>query len=79
MTKTVKYWICKEVQTDNGGYFEPEKPLIMCKDCKSYKIAELKQDGTEDKRYKPSVCCKGAYAVPRPEYWYCADAERKEE
>lgn len=27
-------WICKEVQTDNGGYFEPVKELIRCKDCK---------------------------------------------
>ena len=27
-------WICKEVHTDNGGYFEPVKELIRCKDCK---------------------------------------------
>ena len=29
----MSYWICKEVQTDNGGYFEPVNPLIRCKDC----------------------------------------------
>ena len=27
-------WICKEVHTDNGGYFEPVTELIRCKDCK---------------------------------------------
>ena len=29
-------YICKEVQTDNGGYLEPVKELIRCKDCKYY-------------------------------------------
>ena len=27
-------YICKEVPTENGGYLEPEKELIRCKDCK---------------------------------------------
>ena len=27
-------WICKEVHTDNGGYFEPVTELIRCKDCR---------------------------------------------
>lgn len=27
-------WICKEVHTDIGGYFEPVTELIRCKDCK---------------------------------------------
>ena len=26
-------WICKEVQTDNGGYFEPVRKITMCQDC----------------------------------------------
>ena len=30
----MKEWICKEVQTDNGGYLEAETELIRCKDCK---------------------------------------------
>lgn len=27
-------YICKEVQTENGGYLEAETELIRCKDCK---------------------------------------------
>ena len=27
-------WICKEVQTDNGGYIEPIRKLTRCADCK---------------------------------------------
>lgn len=26
-------YICKEVQTDNGGYLEITNELIRCKDC----------------------------------------------
>lgn len=26
-------YICQEVRTDNGGYLEPVKELIRCKDC----------------------------------------------
>ena len=26
-------WICKEVHTDSGGYFEPVAELTRCKDC----------------------------------------------
>ena len=29
----MKEYICKEVQTENGGYLEIEKELIRCKDC----------------------------------------------
>ena len=54
---------------------QPE--IIRCKDCKYYEIAWLKQDGTDDKRYKPSVCVKGRYAVPQNPDWFCADAERR--
>ena len=31
-------YICKEVQTDNGGYLEPVKELIRCKDCKYFEL-----------------------------------------
>lgn len=30
----MKEYICKEVQTETGGYLEIEKELIRCKDCK---------------------------------------------
>ena len=30
--------------------------VVRCKDCYWYIINELKADGTEDKRYKPSRC-----------------------
>ena len=55
---------------------QPE--IIRCKDCVHYEIWQLKSDYTDDKRYKPSVCVVGRYAVHRSEDWYCADAERSE-
>ena len=51
--------------------------VIRCKDCKHYEIWQLKSDYTDDKRYKPSVCVIGRYAVHRSEDWFCADAERR--
>ena len=54
---------------------EPE--IIRCKDCKHYGIAWLKKDGTDDRRYKNSVCLRGKYAVAHKANWYCADAERR--
>ena len=33
-------YICKEVQTDNGGYLEPVKELIRCRDCQAWKGKE---------------------------------------
>lgn len=51
--------------------------IIRCKECKHYEIWQLKSDYTDDKRFKPSVCVLGRYAVHRPEDWYCADAERR--
>jgi len=53
--------------------------IVRCKDCKFYEIAELKQDYTDDKRYKPSVCVKGYYAKPRKGNWYCADGVKRDE
>ena len=53
-------------------------PVVRCKYCKYYEIAELKKDSTDDKRYKPSVCMKGYYAKPRNKNWFCADGKRKE-
>jgi len=53
--------------------------VVRCKDCKYYAIYELKRDGTDDMRHKPSVCIKEKYAVHRKPDWYCADGERKED
>ena len=54
-------------------------PVVRCKDCKWYEVEQLKRDGTDDKRYKPSVCVIGIYAEQRKADWYCADGERKED
>lgn len=52
--------------------------VVRCKNCKYYKIAQLKKDYTPDERFKPSVCTKGEFAVHRDPDWYCADGDRKE-
>ena len=51
--------------------------LVRCKDCRWYEINELKSDGTEDKRYKPSLCVLHSRSF-RDSY-YCSDGERAEE
>ena len=53
--------------------------VVRCKDCKYYVISQLKRDGTDDKRYTPSVCVRYEYAKPRKAEWYCADGERRED
>lgn len=53
--------------------------VVRCKDCKWFESAQLKRDGTDDKRYKPSVCVKGTFAKVRKADWYCADGERRED
>ena len=53
--------------------------VVRCKDCKWYEIAHLKRDGTDDKRYKSSVCVRGTFAKLRKADWYCADGERRED
>ena len=66
--------------TDGTDFFYCDNHglLTRCKDCKYYAIAQLKKDYTSDKRYKPSVCTKGEFAVRRDPDWYCADGEPKE-
>lgn len=54
---------------------QPE--LIRCKDCKWYEIYQLKKDGTEDRRHRPSYCVILSYKT-RPD-WFCADGERRED
>lgn len=61
-------YICKEVQTDNGGYLEPVNELIRCKDCKEY--AE----------WGDSMICMrlGSYYGDTKPNDFCSRAERKE-
>lgn len=53
------------------------RPVVFCKDCKWYQIDELKKDGTEDRRYKPSVCVLAEQR--RDPNHFCADGEKREE
>lgn len=53
------------------------RPVVLCRDCKWYEINELKKDGTEDRRYKPSVCML-AEQHREPNH-FCADGEKREE
>ena len=51
--------------------------VVRCKDCKWYEILQLKKDGTDDCRYKPSYCT--LYYRKRNPDWFCTDGERREE
>lgn len=48
--------------------------VVRCKDCRWYEVNELKSDGTEDKRYKPSMCM--LHSRNFRDNYYCADGER---
>lgn len=67
-------WICEEVKTDNGGYLTPVTELIRCKDCKYYKVYELKG-------YTLPLCdrIKTVLSYALEEDDYCSRAVRKEE
>ena len=59
------------------GVIRRQPVLIRCRDCFWYITNELKQDGTVDKRYKPSFCnLRRKYM---PENGYCSEAERRTE
>lgn len=70
-------YIIKE--TGYPGAIEQEvvQELVRCRDCRWYEIYQLKKDGTDDRRYKPSYCASLGYQT-RPD-WYCADGERRED
>lgn len=51
--------------------------LVRCRDCKWYEIYQLKKDGTDDRRYKPTYCT--FLRLHLPEDWYCADGKRRED
>lgn len=77
MRKKLNKIIRKSCIVKNRDLMIMKKDVICCKDCKYYAIAELNSDGTENKRYKPSVCIAEYYAKPREPDWFCADAEPK--
>lgn len=54
-----------------------DEAIVRCKDCKHYEIYQLKKDGTDDRRYKPSYCTLLRYSF-KPD-WFCADGERRED
>lgn len=63
---------------DVGDILEaPGIELVRCRDCKWYEIYQLKKDGTDDRRYKPSYCTLLRHSF-KPD-WYCADGERRRE
>ena len=45
--------------------------VVRCKNCKYYEIYQLNQDGTDDRRYKPSLCT--LFNRKRKPDWFCAD------
>lgn len=51
-----KEYIYRERETEDGIDGDKMGELVRCKDCFWYEIVQLKQDGTEDRRYKPSWC-----------------------
>lgn len=66
-----------EWAADEVAKMPSAQPVVRCKDCKWYEIYQLKKDGTDDRRYKPSYCVNLAFHA-QPD-WYCADGERKED
>lgn len=51
-------------------------PVIRCKDCERYEIVQLKKDGTDDRRYKPTWCT--LWRSYMSENDFCSYAERRE-
>lgn len=53
------------------------EPVVRCKDCFWYMIFECKNDGTPDKRYKPSWC--ELWRAEFPEDGYCSAGHKDKE
>ena len=51
--------------------------VIRCRDCRYYEIMQLKRDGTDDRRYKPSLCV--LHNRNFDEDYFCADGEKRDE
>ena len=79
MTDEYKEMVCR-VRFIDGVYAQTylsDVEIVRCKDCKYYEIQQLKKDGTDDRRYKPSYCVNLAFNAS-PD-WFCADGERRED
>jgi hypothetical protein len=59
------------------AHAEKVQELVRCKDCRWYEIYQLKQDGTDDRRYSPSYCTLFRHNF-KPD-WFCADGEKRDE
>lgn len=68
-------YIVKETGYPGALKQEIVQELVRCRDCMWYEIYQLKKDGTDDRRYKPSYCVNLSDWT-RPD-WFCADGERK--
>ena len=54
-------------------------PVIRCKDCIWYVIAELTKDGRRDKRYKPSYCLLMQQYLSENNYCSCGEKDETRE
>lgn len=73
----MKEYICKEVPTDNGGYLEPVKELIQCKDCKYSKMTIRGDSAKYCLKWEEEFDFMDSLYLPAD--FYCGFAERKEE
>lgn len=64
-------YICKEVQTENGGYLEAESELIRCADCK-YWSTETEQTSMPNMRRCTWWRNIGTFPID-----FCSRAERR--
>ena len=72
----MKEYICKEVQTDNGGYLEVETELIRCRKCKDLIVSAALEHGNGD--VTNYYMCKH-WHIPTCENGYCYEGMKKEE
>ena len=82
-------WGCDDCQKCNARYLEVScdrllkfptvdaVEVVRCRDCRYYEIMQLKRDGTDDRRYKPSLCV--LHNRNFDEDYFCADGKRRED
>lgn len=71
-------YICKEVQTENGGYLVIEKELILCEDC-IHNVANRETDPMDITDYSgQDIVCDYFMTDGQEPYDYCSKAEPKE-
>ena len=74
----MKEYICKEVQTENGGYLEIETELIRCKDC-IHNVANRKTDPMDITDYSgQDIVCDYFMTDGQEPDDYCSKARTKE-